>query len=219
MKLRICFAYLLALCISLAFNVLVTAFVFFFSSVGLPNQCSIRILFILSQSILIVWEKCFVLLLGIRWVLRHEDHSHRYSGLQNILPRGGAHPWVSLRVRVPLRPFITRRSFQKTFVYCCPRVADWDEPLFRGVCGGGFTGTFDIVGMYLSCCVYPSFLETSSARIKHPVMESIVVILPADHLPRPPSYSEAEVKMHSHHSASGPGFDPPSLSTADCCWF
>lgn len=64
MKLRICFEYLLALCISLAFNVLVTAFVFFFSSVGLSNQCSIRILFVLSQSILHCVGKMFCPPLG-----------------------------------------------------------------------------------------------------------------------------------------------------------
>jgi len=76
---------------------------------------------------------------------------------------------------------------------------------------------FDIVGMYLSCCVYPSFWETPSARIKHPAMESIGP--PAcDLLPGPPAYSEAEVKMRSRHSASGPGFDPSSPATVDCCW-
>ena len=90
-----------------------------------------------------------------------------------------------MRVRVPLRPFITQRSFQKIFVYCCPRVAHWHEPPVRCVCGGGFTGTFDIVGMYLSCCVFPSFLETSSTRIRHLVMRALWSSCPQTTSPGP----------------------------------
>ena len=92
MKLRICFAYLLALCISLAFNVLVTAFVFFFGSVGLPNQCSVRILFLLSQSVLHCVGRMFCPTVGYTYTL-----SAKTQGPQSSLEWPVRHftPWRS----------------------------------------------------------------------------------------------------------------------------